>query len=118
MESHLILVCLLFTVANCYPFPSSEDNTIDNGEDGSIDLSQYGTKLFGTPDNETGKRVAQYNPDIDSDINPEELGGYLEGDMLMPHGLARNGLLASSSRWPGGIVPYEINGGFSEYFDI
>lgn len=112
VDLRLVALLVLFVSVNGYPHPSSEDNFID-GEDILIDLSQYGNKLFGTPDNETGRRVAEYNPERD-DINPEELGGYLEGDMLMPNALGRNGLTASASRWTGGIVPFEINGYFSE----
>jgi hypothetical protein len=49
----------------------------------------------------------------DNEVNPEELGPYIEGDII-PHN-SRNGLSAVSARWPGGIVPYEIGAPFSEY---
>lgn len=82
---------------------------------GFIDLTQYGRTIFGEPDNSTGEIIAKYNPEVDAG-NPEELGSYLEGDILMPLGQARNGLSATSARWPGGIVPYEIRGSFGQFF--
>lgn len=94
------------------PLDEKTQNTLY--ELGFIDLTQYGRSIFGEPDNETGEKLARYNPDVDGG-NPEELGSYLEGDILMPLGQARNGLSATSARWPGGIVPYEIRGSFGEF---
>jgi hypothetical protein len=48
----------------------------------------------------------------DSNVNPEELGLYLEGD-IMQH-TSRSGLTALQARWPGGVVPFVIGGPFSE----
>ncbi|KAL7730856.1 hypothetical protein ACLKA6_003614 [Drosophila palustris] len=84
-----------------------------------IDLSEMGDAVFGTPDAETtGPLVAAQGEQ--SEQNPEELGTYLEGDILIPlNGQesdaegTRNGLLALSTHWPGGIVPYEIKGQFT-----
>ncbi|XP_016952152.2 zinc metalloproteinase nas-13 [Drosophila biarmipes] len=45
--------------------------------------------------------------------NPEELGPYFEGDMSIPLRY-RNGILELSSRWPGGVVPYVIEGSFTD----
>lgn len=111
--SIICMFCVAFTLVNSHPYASSDNNRVD-GDDDSIDLSHLGANIFGVPDSETGRLVAQYNPEID-DINPEELGSYAEGDMLMPHGFGRNGLTAQSSRWPGGIVPYEIRGNFGNF---
>lgn len=80
---------------------------------GLIDLSKYGPKIFRKPDYSTGVRVANYNPGVDS-MNPEELGSYLEGDMVMPLIQGRNALTATSSHWPNGIVRYSIDGTFSK----
>lgn len=114
MKDFVAVLCIFcvaaFTLVNSYP--SSDNNQVD-GDDDFIDLSHLGTKIFGEPDDETGRLVAQYNPEID-DINPEELGSYAEGDMLMPQGFGRNGLTAQSSRWPGGLVPFEIRGNFGK----
>lgn len=81
-----------------------------------IDLSFYGTAIYGDPDDkETARLVANYTPEIYS-VNPEELGTYLEGDILIPKRLmltTKNGITSQSSRWPKGIVPYEIRGNFN-----
>ncbi|KAL6428195.1 hypothetical protein ACFW04_008498 [Cataglyphis niger] len=47
------------------------------------------------------------------DVNPEELGEYVEGDILFPPITGRNGLTAVSARWPNGIIPFVI----SPYFN-
>lgn len=105
------LLAIWSVVVGALPLDEETQNTLF--ELGFIDLTQYGRSIFGEPDNETGEKLARYNPDVDGG-NPEELGSYLEGDILMPLGQARNGLSATSARWPGGIVPYEIRGSFGE----
>lgn len=80
-----------------------------------IDLSFYGMALFGEPDDKnTARLVANYTADSYA-VNPEELGTYLEGDILVPMQkiTVKNGLTTQSSRWPNGIVPYEIRGNFN-----
>nr|CAD7571777.1 unnamed protein product [Timema californicum] len=47
-------------------------------------------------------------------VNPEELGEYLEGDILFPESLSRNGLRAERSRWPGGVVYYTLSPYFTD----
>lgn len=81
-----------------------------------IDLSMYGSSLYGVPDtNKTGRLVSQFKADKSS-VNPEELGSYLEGDILMPQNsvILKNGIPSKSFRWPNGEVPFEIAGDFSE----
>lgn len=47
--------------------------------------------------------------------NPEERGPYPEGDLLIP--ISKNGIKLESFRWKNGVIPYEIQSGFSnEYF--
>ncbi|XP_068155186.1 hatching enzyme 1.2 [Drosophila tropicalis] len=80
-----------------------------------IDLSSYGSSLFGKPDQElTANLVANYSAET-NEMNPEELGSYLEGDILVPQTdiTMKNGLTTQSSRWPKGVVPYEIRGNFN-----
>ena len=48
-------------------------------------------------------------------MNPEELGLYVEGDIVSSNPKSRNGLTDEKARWPNGVVPYEIAGYFSEY---
>lgn len=113
MRIFIVVACLV-AVVSAAPYPSFEDNTLDEDVP-IIDLSQYGSSIFGVPSNKTGQLVATYDPST-SGMNPEELGEYLEGDMLMPPGFGRNGLIASSSHWPGGIVPFEISGYFGKIY--
>lgn len=111
MALRVISLALLafLTLSKAFPF---SDNVLDDDEE-SIDLSHLGPGLYGEPDSQSGANVAAYNPQ-ETGSNPEELGNYLEGDMLMTKGLGRNGLTASSAKWPGGVVPYEIRGSFGE----
>lgn len=66
------------------------------------------------PDNESGINVAQWTKNMN--MNPEELGNYLEGDIMVTQGTARNGAKDPNLRWPNGIIPYVIEGNFSKYF--
>ncbi|XP_004530383.1 high choriolytic enzyme 1 [Ceratitis capitata] len=96
---------------------NSIDALLSNGEHDKdvIDLSHYGNSLYGTPDNEvTAQLVANYTAE-ESPVNPEELGSYLEGDILVPKPpvMTRNGVTTQSSRWPNGVVPFEIRGNFN-----
>lgn len=80
-----------------------------------IDLSVYGRFLYGQPDlKNTGKLVAKFKPNTTS-VNPEELGSYLEGDILMPVSslVLKNGIGSKTSRWPDGKIPFEIAGDFT-----
>ncbi|KAH8414068.1 hypothetical protein KR222_004190 [Zaprionus bogoriensis] len=89
----------------------------DGDDDNLIDLAEMSGSIFGSPDSETTGALVDAQ-DEHSEQNPEELGTYYEGDILIPLQSGedegtRNGLLALSSRWPGGVVPYEIKGQFS-----
>lgn len=44
----------------------------------------------------------------DEEVNPWELSGLYEGDMLMDPHQARNGILNETGRWTEGTVPYYI----------
>ncbi|XP_034662822.1 high choriolytic enzyme 1 [Drosophila subobscura] len=80
-----------------------------------IDLTPLGASLYGMPDQElTAVLVGNFSADSD-EVNPEELGSYLEGDILVPQSdlIMKNGLPTQSSRWPQGVVPYEIRGNFN-----
>uniref|UniRef100_A0A182MN16 Metalloendopeptidase n=1 Tax=Anopheles culicifacies TaxID=139723 RepID=A0A182MN16_9DIPT len=93
------------------------DDTVDNSIAGSsdvIDLSHLGPDLYGEPDEEVGKLVANYNPATDS-RNVEELGSYVEGDILIDRPGGRNGLSNTATRWPKGVVPFVISGNFGKY---
>ncbi|XP_034486696.1 low choriolytic enzyme-like [Drosophila innubila] len=98
------------TLIEALPLISSSES------DQIIDLSSLGADLYGTPDQErTAALVANYTEETD-EVNPEELGSYLEGDMLVPSTLQmmRSGLPTVSHRWSQAIVPYEIKSRFEE----
>ncbi|XP_058825423.1 seminal metalloprotease 1-like [Topomyia yanbarensis] len=46
--------------------------------------------------------------DDDAEVNPWELSGLFEGDMLLDPKHARNGILNETTRWTNGTVPYYI----------
>jgi hypothetical protein len=75
--------------------------------DDVIDLARYGDTIYGDPDEKVGKMVDEWSPE--SEVNPEELGNYLEGDILVPPGEGRSGLVKESTHWPGGVVPFMID---------
>jgi hypothetical protein len=82
-------------------------NVLGQRFDDRIDLSYFGAALFGNPiESDEKLTVAEHT-------NAEELGPYLEGDLLMP--TSRNGMKAESLRWKNGEVPYEIRGNFSKF---
>ncbi|XP_049300732.1 zinc metalloproteinase nas-1 isoform X1 [Anopheles funestus] len=90
------------------------DETVDNSIAGSsdfIDLSHLGPDLYGEPDEEVGKLVANYDPATDS-RNVEELGSYVQGDILINRPGGRNGISNNAARWPKGVVPFVISGNF------
>ena len=84
---------------------------IDEMHDEKIDLTSLGVMLFSEPDESVGRIVNDWNPS--SGQNPEELGSYVEGDMLIPGVEGRNGLVKTSSRWPNAVVPYIISSSMS-----
>lgn len=102
--------------AMTFAWPFHQGNNLDNGldsPDGLLSyLARFGENLFSEPKPESGIRVAQWN--LRTDVNPEELGEYIEGDILFPSAMGRNGLKATSARWPNGIVPYMISPYFSK----
>ncbi|KAF2888692.1 hypothetical protein ILUMI_17481 [Ignelater luminosus] len=93
---------------HCLP---SKNNTEDYDK-GGADLSYLGRTVFGEPNEESGKRVEQWNKS--SKVNPEELGSYAEGDILFPNDVRRNGVISETARWPNGVVPYNFDGGYSK----
>lgn len=100
-----------------------EENEVDNsggGDDSDLynGLVHLGAAIFGTPNKKSGEAVSAWKET--SPLNPEEMGEYAEGDILHPiNGAAsRNGLKATSSRWPKGVIPYEINPYFCEWYNI
>lgn len=101
------IFCLIFI--SCFSVGTSvplSSLLIDEYKDDMIDLSFLDVMLYSEPDESVGRLVKDWSPDHGQ--NPEELGSYLEGDMLVPGVEGRNGLVKTSYRWPNGIVPYSI----------
>ncbi|XP_011704690.1 PREDICTED: low choriolytic enzyme-like [Wasmannia auropunctata] len=63
------------------------------------------------PDHETGIKVALWTKEMN--INPEELGSYFEGDIMITGNTKRNGDTNENLRWSNGIIPYII----ADHFD-
>lgn len=110
MQPHLrlIIVFLLGSISICRNvcgFPAADDS------DEVIDLSGYNLR-YGLPDIASGEMVNGWQ--ASDPWNPEELGNYFEGDILMPKksSSGRNGIVGDSYRWPNGIIPFEIRGNF------
>ncbi|XP_033218253.1 zinc metalloproteinase nas-13-like [Belonocnema kinseyi] len=88
------------------------DNAFDSPDGLLSHLSHLERQLYADPSNETGLKVSQWHEGLG--VNPEELGEYVEGDILFPSSMSRNGLKASSARWPDGVIPYIISPFFNE----
>lgn len=92
------LICTLPLCIRTYSVAGDEEETID--------LSELGSKLFGSPNFEFAKNL--------STDHPEEEGPYVQGDLLVPtNGNLRNGMKSEALRWKNGEVPYVIRGRFS-----
>lgn len=74
------------------------------------------SKSLPQSDEEVIRKVGNWKPGQNQG-NPEELGSYFEGDIILPPSNSRNALIDESSYWPNGIIPYEISGVFSEHFE-
>lgn len=81
-------------------------------EEEGFDLSFLGEKLFASPDMKVGNMLNENSGEFFG--NPEEIGSYVQGDLLVPNSEGRNGMKQEYYRWQDGVVPYEIVGRFSE----
>lgn len=113
--SPLLILPFVFYLASCSPSFFSELTGIEDSSDEDLSIMEhllsYGESLFSSPDSKAGEAVSAWSPD--KLTNPEELGTYLEGDILFPRKLTKNGLKAKSARWPKAKVPYVIQGLFN-----
>lgn len=81
-------------------------------DDPDIINTRAGFMAFGLPDNETGTKLDQWKP---GGQNPEEVGNYYEGDILIPRSMVgRNGIAHPSYRWKDATIPYVIKGTFTQ----
>ncbi|XP_063833349.1 zinc metalloproteinase nas-14-like [Ostrinia nubilalis] len=118
MARMLFILFLVFAGYNAVPIELDSllpdelmGNGIDDGDD-AIDISHLGPDAYGSPKNESGEALSQWTED--SLMNPEEMGEYAEGDILMPSATVRNGMRDQTFRWANGIIPYVIEGYFNQ----
>lgn len=107
---------VLITLTSAWPTLRRRDvfdNAVDSPDGLIAHLQHLGESLYRLPDNDTGFKVAQWHEGMD--VNPEELGNYVEGDILFPSIFGRNGLKSDAARWPNGVIPFMISPYFSEY---
>lgn len=103
MSVALFVVSLAFALQSAFGYPVESEGDI-------IDISDLGGRIYGAPDERSGVSAAKWEENRTG--NPEELGNYFEGDILFPESKSRNGIVGQSYRWPNGVVPFEIVGGF------
>lgn len=77
----------------------------------TIDLTQFGSEIYGQPNKESGDRLTEWMKSPNG-TNADESGTYLGGDVLFPTKNQRNGLITESYHWPNGEIPFEIKGNF------
>ncbi|BES89734.1 metalloendopeptidase activity [Nesidiocoris tenuis] len=107
----LALVCVLEAFFDL-PYVGATDS--DDIDAVTKHLRVFGDSLYQEPSSEVGDLVNNWDASRTSS-NPEELGTYVEGDILFPEShISRNGLSSMSYHWPDGQVPYVISGEFSE----
>lgn len=113
----LLCVSLLIVGSYANPVILHDESTNEIDDDDFIDLSQLDGRAFGEPDEEVGK-LLQESQNETAELNPEELGSYFEGDILMPKIGGRSALSDKSKRWPSGVVPYTFQGNFRKFVKI
>lgn len=116
-----ILISLILSTVTCIPI-NNHENTLDyqfepEPEPELIDLSKISEQIYAEPDEETGRKLEEFNVH-ESNLNPEEIGNYYEGDILVPDSVARSALSGPSTRWPHGIIPYTIDPQFCKIFTV
>lgn len=93
------------------PYQVSNDK-VQTEKEYEINLSHLGNRIYGLPNEISGKRVAEWNKN--HGMNPEELGTYAEGDILFSHPTEKSAYAANFFRWRGAKIPYKITGFFSK----
>lgn len=99
----LVIVISLLKIFSVSSSPLILSEPIDD----IIDLARFGDAIYGDPNDAVGRMVDEWSSD--SIMNPEELGSYFQGDILIPTEEGRNGIVRESTRWPNGVVPYSFH---------
>lgn len=64
------------------------------------------------PNVRAGKQLEEWSI-LNKEGNPEEQGGYFEGDIIVDVE-GRNGIISDESLWKDGKIPYVVKGSFSK----
>ena len=104
MKSLFILIIVSAAIKLSVSFPTKKAN--------SQDSEQNGKSIFIVPNHRTGKNLKEWAK-AKNKGNPEEQGNYFEGDIIVVDE-GRNGVKLATQKWPGGKIPYEVIGSFSE----
>lgn len=97
-----LLAALIWTLLVLTIFESAKTAPIDSLEWPEIISNE-----------KTVVRIAQWTED--SNVNPEELGNYLEGDIMLTESTERNELVNQNALWPDGIIPITVTDNFGKY---
>jgi hypothetical protein len=107
-----VLASILLVLAHCSGRPSRSHRQSSDEWDSENLIQSSGDRMLVVASNLTGIKVSQWHDKMP--VNPEELGEYLEGDIMVSDSLRRNGLRSENSRWPDGVVPYMLSPYFSK----
>lgn len=116
LASLVLAACVAASLAATLVVPKEPTN-YRNAPDLKPTYGALANSIFRRPDASTGELVAKYDP-LTATINPEELGSYAAGDILVPGQTGRNGLVASSARWPKGRIPFVIGSKFGNDYSL
>ncbi|XP_067637643.1 hatching enzyme 1.2 [Eurosta solidaginis] len=115
MLNFFFIAFLTICVVQVKGSTTNTNTEVSTSKSDKIDLTHFGSLIYGAPVQLPFDLLTKLNET--PKWNPEELGLYHEGDLLVPNDKkpnSRNGLIAYSTRWPRAIVPYEIRGRFSD----
>lgn len=103
MKPILKLSVVLMTLRTVTSLPSHRLNPLDASDE-----------VSSNPDFRAGRRLDEWARLDEKSGNPEEQGGYFEGDIIINF-QGRNGAVSEKLKWKDGTVPYIIKGNFSKY---
>lgn len=103
MKPILKLSVVLMTLRTVTSLPSDRRNPLDASDE-----------VLSKPDQRAGRRLDEWAELDDKSGNPEEQGGYFEGDIVIKF-QGRSGAVSEKLKWEDGTVPYIIKGNFSKF---
>lgn len=100
METNFKLFLIFIMFVSVASLPTDTRSSLDMAYDPSI------------PNVRAGKQLKEWSV-LNKEGNPEEQGGYFEGDIIIDVE-GRNGIISDESLWKGGKIPYVVKGSFSK----